>query len=237
MSRELRPAPVARCLFVWSAAAAALGALGAWLLPDLLEARAALASAGPAFLAGLAFDEVLVWLCELALLASAGWLWLVTGLVALDAARGRVRGRRGVPAAVRRVVLAACGAALVGGTLAAPASAMAFGSGGGGGGGGGDRAVAGLPMPDRATVTVHVSRLIASVSVAEPPAPPPSPPPTVVVRPGDTLWSLAAQTLAPGAPDAVIAEQWQRIYRANRAVIGPDPDLIQPDQRLRLPGR
>ena len=229
MSRELRPAPVARCLLVWSGSAVALGALGCWLLPDLAAARATLASAG---LAGRSFDEVLVWLCEAALLVLAAWLWVVTGVVAGDAARGRDGHRRGVPHRVRRLVLAACGAALVGG-LATPSYAGPADA---------DRerpTVAGLPLPDRATVTMHVSRLMARETRAAGRARPASPPAphTVVVRPGDTLWSLAGQTLAPGAPDAAIAQRWQRIYAVNRSVIGADPDLLQPDQRLRLPHR
>ncbi|MFJ9177537.1 transglycosylase family protein [Streptomyces sp. NPDC102360] len=45
-----------------------------------------------------------------------------------------------------------------------------------------------------------------------------------VVRGGDTLGRIAA---AHGAT-------WQRLYATNRAVIGGDPDLIMPGQRLRL---
>ena len=44
-------------------------------------------------------------------------------------------------------------------------------------------------------------------------------------------------TLAPGASASAVSDRWHRIYRANRAVIGADPDLIQPEQRLRLPRR
>lgn len=54
----------------------------------------------------------------------------------------------------------------------------------------------------------------------------------VVVHRGDTLWSLAARQLGPDATDAEIAVHWPRWYAANRAVIGPDPDLIRPGQVL-----
>jgi nucleoid-associated protein YgaU len=57
-------------------------------------------------------------------------------------------------------------------------------------------------------------------------------PVVVVVRPGDCLWDIAAAHLGPGATAAEIARAWPRWYAANRAVIGPDPNLIHPGQRL-----
>lgn len=55
-----------------------------------------------------------------------------------------------------------------------------------------------------------------------------------VVRPGDSLWTIAAAAL--GTDDPVpVARYWARIHRANREVIGPNPDLIYPGQRLALP--
>jgi nucleoid-associated protein YgaU len=57
----------------------------------------------------------------------------------------------------------------------------------------------------------------------------------VVVRPGDTLWDLARAGLPAGADDAAVAGRVREIHDANRAVIGPDPDLIRPHQRLRMP--
>jgi hypothetical protein len=55
---------------------------------------------------------------------------------------------------------------------------------------------------------------------------------TVAVRRGDTLWDLAARELGPAATDAEIAEAWPYWFTANRAVIGPDPDVLRPGQRL-----
>jgi hypothetical protein len=72
----------------------------------------------------------------------------------------------------------------------------------------------GLPAPDRAATADQV-----------------------VVLPGDSLWSIAADSLPAGARDARVAQRWPRIYALNRTVIGPDPDLIQPAQRLVLPSR
>lgn len=54
----------------------------------------------------------------------------------------------------------------------------------------------------------------------------------LVVHPGDSLWSLTARRLGPGTPAAAIAAEWPRLYAANRAAIGPDPNLIRPGQRL-----
>ena len=59
----------------------------------------------------------------------------------------------------------------------------------------------------------------------------------MLVRPGDSLWSLAARDLPAGSPAALVTARWHAIYAANRSVIGPDPDLIVPGQRLRLPGK
>jgi hypothetical protein len=57
----------------------------------------------------------------------------------------------------------------------------------------------------------------------------------VVVRRGDSLWTIAARHLGPGAGDAEVAEEWPRWYAANRAVIGDDPDLLLPGQVLQPP--
>lgn len=57
----------------------------------------------------------------------------------------------------------------------------------------------------------------------------------IVVRPGDTLWAVAARALPPGATDAQIAAACARWHAANRDVIGDDPDLIFPTQRLTPP--
>lgn len=58
---------------------------------------------------------------------------------------------------------------------------------------------------------------------------------TVVVRPGDSLWAIVGRHLGPDATDGAIATEWPRWYAANRAVIGADPDLIHPGQRLAPP--
>jgi len=57
----------------------------------------------------------------------------------------------------------------------------------------------------------------------------------VVVRRGDSLWSIAARELGADASAEAIAARWPQWYAANRDVIGPDPDLILPGQVLRTP--
>ncbi len=57
----------------------------------------------------------------------------------------------------------------------------------------------------------------------------------VVVRRGDSLWSIAARHLGPDASDAEIARAWPAWFEANRDVVGDDPDLLRPGQLLRVP--
>ena len=59
--------------------------------------------------------------------------------------------------------------------------------------------------------------------------------PAVVVVRGDTLWDIAAQELGGEPRNREIAARWPAWYAANRPVIGPDPDLILPGQRLSPP--
>ena len=54
----------------------------------------------------------------------------------------------------------------------------------------------------------------------------------IVVRRGDSLWTLTARRLGPGASAAQVAAAWPRLYAANRAVIGTNPALIHPGLRL-----
>jgi hypothetical protein len=57
----------------------------------------------------------------------------------------------------------------------------------------------------------------------------------VVVTSGDSLWSIAARHLGPGASAEETVSAWHQWYDANRLVVGDDPDLIYPGQRLRAP--
>lgn len=216
-------ASFARCLLVLLTATAGVFALVASLLPDVAALAAAIRSGA---VAGEPFDEVLVQGCEAALAGCAAWLWLATAVVAHEAARGRKSGVRGVPEAVRRVVLAACGVALVS-ALGSPAHA---------GDGAGTSRLEGLPLPDRATTATYVSRVFArAASHQDRSGTPARPQQAVVVRPGDTLWAIARADLQADADDGAVAARVREIHQTNRAVIGTDPDLIRPNQRLRMP--
>ncbi|MGO4384561.1 LysM peptidoglycan-binding domain-containing protein [Specibacter sp. RAF43] len=58
---------------------------------------------------------------------------------------------------------------------------------------------------------------------------------SVVVHAGDSLWSIAAASLGPYATDVEVSAAWPAWYRTNRAVIGPDPNVILPGQLLQAP--
>lgn len=47
-----------------------------------------------------------------------------------------------------------------------------------------------------------------------------------VVQPGDNLYEIATDNSLPGG--------WPSLYDVNRSIVGPDPDLILPGQRLTL---
>ncbi|MCM3926462.1 LysM peptidoglycan-binding domain-containing protein, partial [Frankia sp. AiPs1] len=57
----------------------------------------------------------------------------------------------------------------------------------------------------------------------------------VVVLRGDTLWTIAARHLGPTATPEQIAAEWPRWWAANSDVIGHDPNVILPGQRLTPP--
>ena len=59
--------------------------------------------------------------------------------------------------------------------------------------------------------------------------------PSVVVRPGDSLWSISEGRLGPGATPQRVADAAERIHALNRGRIGADPDLIFVGQELSLP--
>ena len=203
-----------RCLLVWMSGTSSLGAGASFLLRT--TGRRAWADRGD--LGSLSLDRVLSDLAGGVLLLCLVWVWVVLTAAVAEAWRGVAPSRRSASRpspGVRRVVLAACGVALV---SAAASPAVAAGTAGHR-----DRParlqgaalLSGLPLPERAVA--------------------PSRRDVVVVRPGDSLWAIARRDLPPGASDAAVTERWHAIYAANRVVIGPDPDLVRPGQRLLLP--
>jgi nucleoid-associated protein YgaU len=184
------------------------GALAAWAPPAVAAAAAPRAT----------FAELLV--AALAALGMALYGWLAIGAVLSALAVGSSRlastadmaSRLLVPAWWRRSVCWALGGVVAALPLtAAGASALPSGHDDTGGA----PELSGLPFPDR-----PVGHLAT---------------PHIVVAQGDTLWSIAAAHLDAPATDEHIAAAWPQWYRANRGVIGPDPDLILPDTLLRRP--
>lgn len=157
-----------------------------------------------------AVDAALVELASCALLGCAAWLWASTTLTVAQALGGCPLARA---TGVRRWVLVACGVAVLSGTvspaLAAPGHHRP--------------AATSLPYPDRAVAPTRVPHLARET--------------TVLVRPGDSLWVIARRDLGAQASDADITARWHAVYAANRARIGPDPDLVTPGLRLLLPGK
>ncbi len=202
-----------RCAAVSLAATAVAAAMAAGLVPVVAEGATAVRVGA---LRNSRFDEVLVWLSAGVGLAVTTWLWLVTVLIAVDAARGRSHQRSGVPEGVRRTLLVLCGVALTAG-VAAPAVAA-------GDAPTGPEVLAGLRLPER-----------IGVQPAPAAARPASVHEVLVVTAGDTLWSLAADHLGRDASTDEIAAAWPALYAANRHVVGPDPSHIEPGQHLVLP--
>jgi nucleoid-associated protein YgaU len=194
-----------------------------------------------------------------ALAAAAGawavlsWLTLVTVLTLLTAAVagiGSAAHRRAAalaPAACRRLAAALLGLTVAGTPLATALPAGAVGvrpaaaqtairtdnqpapSL--------DRPAATVPSgwtPDR-PVTVHRRTPVSEAAVrlvASSPRPEHAVGDEVTVRRGDTLWDITARHLGPDASAIEIAAEWPRWHRANLAVIGADPDLLIPGERL-----
>lgn len=164
--------------------------------------------------------------CATVLGAAVLWLLLVTALTVLEVLAGRAgpTARALSPTIVRRLVLAGCGVA-VAAVSATPAAATALSPGPAGG-----DALAGLPLPDRTAGAVV--RRVGSDALAAPAAPGSR---THRVRPGETLWSIAASLLPAGAGSGEVDATWRGVYRANRAAVGDDPDLLIVGTLLRLP--
>ncbi|HET7734705.1 MAG TPA: LysM domain-containing protein [Nocardioidaceae bacterium] len=155
------------------------------------------------------FADVLRTLLAGALLICWCWWTVLAGALALELALTGSASRTGhrVPRGARLAVVALCGVGSLAG-LAGPAAADPI-----------ERTaselqvLSGLAVPDRVT--------------SGQPAPQRAPhsPAVTTVRPGDTLSAIAAKH----------GLAWRVLYAANREVVGSDPDLIRPGQRLVVP--
>ena len=224
---------VLRCFLVWLGATALLS-IGVSMLAG--GVAPALEDVHAGNLADESFDTLLVWLCSFLAAACGVWFWVTTTIVILQAASGLAADhrpqRRGCPEFVRRAVLIACGVA-VAGSMSVPAHAAAPR---------GDpshigHTLAGLPLPERAVrQDSHAIRMPQAhlTPIARADADRHAGGSQVRVRPGDSLWSIAARTLGPTAATAEVNQRWHEIYELNQALIGADPNVIHPGQELRL---
>ena len=163
----------------------------------------------------------------IALIQVALSVWVVGSFALLLAAqRSRWARRLSValtPTLIRRAFVAGMAGALV----AAPASAdsQPVNQTGSHRFAGGESTLSGLRLPDRPSGRSGPSALPVVPASAD----------VVEVRAGDSLWSIATDLLPSGAPDAQIASTSASWYKANRDLIGHDPDLIFPDMVLHPP--
>lgn len=208
-------ASLTRCVAVWLAVAGACLTVSGWAAADLRDWSS--------------FDTALPAVAAAALIACAGWAWVVTTVVVISLVRRHAPDPERTGWA-QRCVLAACGVALLGAAHVAPAGATpghivvgddrtAPGVGIG--------ALEGLALPGRTTgpLTLDEARTEAGAEARA----------TFTVRVGDSLWLIAEQLLAPAAAPAEIAGLVHRLHDLNRTEIGSDPDLIFPGQQLRTP--
>jgi hypothetical protein len=95
------------------------------------------------------------------------------------------------------------------------------------------------PAPATASASADTGSITSPAGASVPTKPTPSqtvaPNAIVTVRPGDSLWTIAAAHLAPTATDAEIAAAWPRWYAVNSTLIGGNPDQIRPGWQLTIP--
>ncbi|MEO7350557.1 MAG: LysM domain-containing protein [Marmoricola sp.] len=168
---------------------------------------------------GPVFNDLLTGMASWLLAGCVVWATLIGGAALLEAATGgRLRAMSwvGCPPSVRRALLAGLGVALVttpAQVTTATASAAPVGS-----------AARSQRFSPEHSLPVPARPLGSALSGQR-----------IVVRPGDSLWHLASSRLPPSAALAEVCDLVERLHRRNREVIGPDPNLIRPGQRLSTP--
>jgi hypothetical protein len=206
----------------------------------------------------LLFDDLLGLLALVAGLAVILW-WLLSLATAFAAALLERRGHHAAacatgrfsPVFMRRLALAAVGVQLLGAPLAhadeLPAAAHASSSGS-------SVSAAWAPLAERGPdlpagpsadsgelqpqwmprVPMVQPGLVSSLP-ARATAGPAGAASEIPVRAGESLWTIAARELGPGASEVEIAARWPLWYQANRNIIGADPNVLLPGQLLRPP--
>lgn len=218
------------------------------LARQLSEAHRWLAQAGP--------DALLAEFAAAALWLAAAWLGvglaatLFGGLPGGLGRAGAAASRRLLPRALRQLVAGSVGVGVILAPVSAAAAAPAHETGQPA-----SAAVTAVRQPGAGAqlpapvwpIDVPSGRSgptpRSEPNAPQPNAPVPAPPPghqpaeiqPVRVRAGDSLWLIAARRLGLSADPSEVAAAWPRWYRANRAVIGDDPDLIMPGQLLTPP--
>lgn len=214
---------------IGAATVAIASAAGVWWAGT--ASWAALQSGPPTFDDLVAFGSA----CTAAALVS--WLAIATvasGLAHLPGTAGRLARAattRLVPIVVRHALPTLFGAT----ALAVPAATLAHGA-----------TPASATQPAAACAVEPVGRPAAAADSLRPATPPTHDPRLpdlprrsehVVVGPGDSLWSLAAEHLGQDATNADIATEWPRWFAANRDEIGPDPNVLPVGAVLNAPDR
>lgn len=216
-----------RAVGVSVAALAALGAVAGVLAPpgiDVLADAPATVDDVIGAAAALAIWALLAWVATSLVLSVLATVPDVCGPVVVRCAEVVA------PRLLRRLIAVAIGVAVAGG--AAPALAATSR-----GPAGVPAAVASVPTKSfsPAAITTGPALFAGGDHLPIPVLDRPASSGVVVVAPGDCLWSIAARHLGPTATTSDIAREWRRWYDVNRLVIGPDPDLILPGQRLTSP--
>jgi hypothetical protein len=187
-------------------------------LPALLSPSATADPTAPLVaLAALVAWALLAWLSLVGAVTLAGRLPGMTG----RAATGLVRHM--APPAVRRLIALALGLTL---TTGVAGSATAYAA----------APTPPAPRPVAASLDWPTASPTPELDwAAAPIAAPQVNDETVVVRPSDSLWAIAAAHLPEDAPDMAVAQAWPAWWAANREAIGPDPALIHPGLQLTPP--
>jgi hypothetical protein len=235
--RNARTALTALTALAALAAAAALVVL--W--PDVARTGRDLSAPGPR-ITSVGADRFVAQLAGGALWLLAAWVavgLLTVGGAQLPGACGRLSGQLGRIVVPRVIASLLAGSAGVG-VLLAPVAAGAVPS----------PVWPSAPAPHSSSSSAPAPVWPSTVQPATPSPAPASRPSTghrtapagpgrdaaaERVQPGDSLWLLAARRLGPDATTARVAAYWPQIYAANRHVIGADPSLITPGQRLTEP--
>ncbi|MDQ1751167.1 MAG: hypothetical protein QOE71_2223 [Pseudonocardiales bacterium] len=218
------------------------------LMPDWIGLSHGL-QAPHAWVSGAGADRAALALVTAALWLTAAWLALALAATLAGSCPGRfgrgshILASRVAPRTLRRIVIGAAGASILLGSSSAlaepgpapPTSTMVTTTS--------ERTP---PIPPVPWPTSTASGPSAPLPVAVVPLQPPDAKPgrravqppqegRVTVTAGQSLWLIAAHRLGPTASDQQVATEWPRWYRANRGVIGADPALIRPGERLTVP--